>query len=57
MFFLSVDLLYDLVHHHITVADFPLLDFTDAGDPLYQYGQKPLSPDPAGDIQGGVGTG
>ena len=57
MFFLAVDLLYDLVPPHIDAADFPLLDFADAGDPLYQYRKKPLSPDLARSIQGGGGTG
>ena len=57
MFILAVDLLYDLVHPHIDAADFPLLDFADAGDPLYQYRQKPLSPDLAWNIQSGGGTG
>ena len=57
MFFLAVDLLYDLVHHHIAAADFPFLAFADAGDPLYQYRQKPLSPDLARSIQGGGSTG
>ena len=57
MFFLAVDLLYDLVHPHIDAAYFPLLDFTDAGDTLYQYRQEPLSPDFAWNIQGSVCTG
>ncbi len=57
MFFLAVDLLYDLVHPHIDAADIPPLDVTDAGDPLYLYRQKPLSPDLAWNIQGSGGTG
>ena len=57
MFFLAVDLLYDLVHHHIAAADFPFLAFADAGDHLYQYRQEPLFPDLTWNIQGSGGTG
>jgi len=56
VFVLAVDLLYDLVHPHIAAGDFYLLDSTSPGDHLYQYRQKPLSPDPAWHIQGSGGT-
>ena len=55
MFFLAVDLHYDLVHPYITVADISHLAFVCAGDPLYQYRKEPLSVDLTRHIQGSGG--
>ena len=56
MMFLAVDLHYDLVHPYIASADFLYVAFACAGDPVYQYREKPIFPDFTWNFQSSRGT-
>jgi hypothetical protein len=55
MMVFAVDLLYDLVHPHITVAHIILVAVACTCDHIHQHGQEPLSPYIAWHIQSGGG--
>ena len=55
MYITSAILLHDLNNYHIIIDCFTALDFDWAGNPPSEYGCQPLSPGPAGNIQGSGG--
>ena len=56
MMHFAVDLFNDLVHPYIAASSIPIVAIAGASYHLYQYRQKPLSPDLARHFQGGRGS-